>query len=82
MFDETGWQHGSIGFKDNREVFIRPINPLGVHLREGIENIILKNLDDRDKGIRGGINKRNMPKIIPSEAFSVSLREDLILRDR
>ena len=63
-FDQEGSKLRSTVFENSRRDSIRTVSLPRIKIREGLENVIMKNLNFRDEVVKGWRNRRNMPSII------------------
>ena len=80
-FDQAGSELRSTVF-ENRRNSIRAVSLLKTKAREGMENVIMKNLNLREEVVRGLRSRRNMPSIIISRVGSKGLSEEFNFRKR
>ena len=65
LFDQTGSELGSTVFENSRDS-IHTVSFPRINVREGMENVAMKNFNFRDEVVRGWRSMRNMPSIIQS----------------
>ena len=63
-FDQEGCKLRSTIFENIRRDSIRTVSPPRIKAREGLENVIMKNLNFRDEVVKEWRSRRNMPSII------------------
>ena len=65
-FDQAWSEFGSTVFENNRKDSIRTVSLPRIKTREGLRNVMIKNLNFRDEVVRVWRSRRNMPSIIQS----------------
>ena len=73
-FDQAGSKFGSTVFENNRSLS-------RIKAREGMKNIIMKNLNFMDEIVRWWRSRWNMPSIIKSRVSSKGLSGDFSFRE-
>ena len=81
-FDQAVSELGNIIFENSRRYSIPTVSLPRIKAREGLENVIMKNFNFRDKVVRGWRSRRNMPSIIQSRVGSKGLSEEFSFRER
>ena len=66
-FDQLVSELGGTVFENNRRYSIRTVSILRIKTREGMENVIMKNINFMDEIVRGWRSRRNMTSIIQVE---------------
>ena len=80
--DQAVSEFGNTVFHNNRRGSIRTVRLPRIKTRDGMENVIIKNLNSRDEVVREWRNRRNMPSIIQRRVGSKCLREKFSFRER
>ena len=75
-------EFGSTDFENNRRDSIPTVSLPRIKAREGLENVIIKNLNFMDEVVRGWRSRRNMPSIIQKRVGSKGLSEEFGFRER
>ena len=73
---------GSTVYVNNMKDSIWTINLPRIKAREGIKNVIMKNLNFKNEVVRGWRSRRNMPNIIQSGVGSKGLSKEFSFRER
>ena len=81
-FDLAVSEFGSTVFENNRRVSILTVSLPRIKIREGLENVMIKNSNFRDEVVRGWRSRRNMPSIIQSRVSSKGLSEVFSFKER
>ena len=81
-FDQAVSELGSTVFENNRRDSIQTLSLPRIKTREGLENVIIKNLIFREEVVREWRSRRNMPSIIESRVSSKGLSEEFSFRER
>ena len=81
-FDLAVSEFGSRVFENNRRDSIQTVSLPRIKAREGLENVIIKNINFRDEVVRGWRSRSNIPSIIQSRSCSKGLTEELSFRER
>ena len=69
-------------FRNNRRDSIQTVSLPKIKAKEGLENVIIKNLNFRDEVVRGWRSRSYMPSIIQSRVGSKGLSEEFSFRKR
>ena len=81
-FDQAMSKFGCTVFENSRRDSIRTVSLPRIKVREGLENIIIKSFNFRDKLVRVWRSRRNMPSIIQSRVGRKGLSEEFSFRER
>ena len=79
-FDQVVSEFGSTVFENNRRDSIWTVSLPKIKAREGMENVIMENLNFRDEVVRGWRSMR--PSIIQSRVDSKDLSKEFSFRER
>ena len=81
-FNQAGSELRNTVSENNRRDSICIVSLSTIKARDSMKNVIMKNLNFRNKVVRGWRSRRNMPSIIQSRVDSKGLNEEFSFRER